>query len=201
MFLRGRAIGVLIAPDAPEAPLLERARQSAAALGLAECYTDVLDATRRRKDITAASEVQQTLLPPRIARISGGLLAGNVLPGYEFGGDWFDYVENPDGAWIAVADSVGSGTTAAAIGAVIFGAFRAKRRRQATLGETVRYMESTLLELKAPDVHSNAIVARWHGPTGSFFWIACGDQQPLLVGADGTVPAGDEPPESRAARR
>src|SRR4051812_846735 len=34
-------------------------------------------------------------------------LAGNVLPGYEIGGDWFDYVENRDGAWLGVADSMG----------------------------------------------------------------------------------------------
>lgn len=187
MFLRGRALGVLIAVDAPEAPLLELARQAAAALGLAETYTDVFDTARRRRDITAASEIQQGLLPPRIARISGGLLAGNVIPSHEIGGDWFDYVENPDGAWIAVADSVGSGTTAAAIGAVTIGAFRAKRRRRATLGETVRYMESTLLELNCPGARCNAIVARWHGPTASFFWIACGDEQPFLVTASGKV--------------
>jgi AcrR family transcriptional regulator len=187
MFLRGRAVGVLIAVDAPEAPLLELARQAAAAMALADGYTDTFDATRRHKDISAASEIQQNLLPPRIARIAGGLLAGNVLPGYEIGGDWFDYVENPDGAWIATADSAGSGTTAAAIGAITLGAFRAKRRRGATLGETVRYMEQILHELDAPSVTCNAIIARWHGPSGSFFWIACGDLQPCLIDTAGRV--------------
>ena len=185
MFLRGRAVGVLIAVDAPEAPLLQLARQAAPAMALAEGYTDAFDATRRRKDISAASEIQQNLLPPRIARISGGLLAGNVLPGYEIGGDWFDYVENPDGAWIATADSAGSGTTAAAIGAITLGAFRAKRRRGASLSETVRYMEQILRDLNAPSVTCNAIIARWHGPSGSFFWIACGDLQPCLIDSAG----------------
>lgn len=189
MFLRGRALGILVALNAPESSLLELARQAGAALGLAESYTDVFDAARRRKDITAASEIQQSMLPPRIARISGGLLAGNVLPGYEIGGDWLDYVENPDSAWIAVADSAGSGTTAAAIGVVTLGAFRAERRRNATLGETVRYMEATLLELDAHNAHCNAIVARWHGPTAIFAWISCGDEQPFLVSADGSVEA------------
>ena len=187
MFLRGRAVGVLVAVDAPEAPLLQLARQAAAAMALAEGYTDTFDATRRRKDISAASEIQQNLLPPRIARISGGLLAGNVLPGYEIGGDWFDYVENPDGAWIATADSAGSGTTAAATGAITLGAFRAKRRRGATLSETVRYMEQILRQLNAPSITCNAIIARWHGPSASFFWIACGDLQPCLIDHAGKV--------------
>lgn len=187
MLLRGRAVGILVAVDAPEAPLLELARQAAAAMALAEGYTDAFDATRRRKTISAASEIQQNLLPPRIARISGGLLAGNVLPGYEIGGDWFDYVENPDGSWIATADSAGSGTTAAATGAITLGAFRAKRRRGASLSETVRYMEQILCELDAPSVTCNAIVARWHAPSASFFWIACGDLQPCLIDGAGRV--------------
>jgi serine phosphatase RsbU (regulator of sigma subunit) len=186
MMLRGRAIGILLAVDAPEGPLRELARQAAAAITLAESYTDVFDATRRRRDISAASEIQQNLLPPRIARISGGLLAGNVLPGYDIGGDWFDYVENPDGAWIAVADANGSGTAAAAIGAVTLGAFRAKRRRQAPLEETVNYMEDVLEELPYEAI-CNVIVGRWHGPTGSFFWVGCGAGVPYLVTRGRTV--------------
>ena len=80
---------------------------------LAGGYTDVFDAARRRKETHAAAELQQSLLPPRIARIGGGEIAGSVLPAYEVGGDWFDYVENRDGAWLAVADAVGKGATPA----------------------------------------------------------------------------------------
>jgi len=91
LLLRGRALGVLLAVDAPEQPLVQLGRQAAAALALGNVYTDVFDAARRRKETSPASEIQQNLLPPRIARVSGGILAGNVLPGYEIGGDWFDY--------------------------------------------------------------------------------------------------------------
>jgi hypothetical protein len=122
--LRGRALGVLLAVDAPADALTEPARQAAASLALAARYTDVFDRAQRRRQTSPAAEIQQNLLPPRIARITGARLAGNVLPGYEIGGDWFDYVENLDGGWLGVANSMGSGTTAAAIGAVALGAFR-----------------------------------------------------------------------------
>jgi serine phosphatase RsbU (regulator of sigma subunit) len=187
MLLRGRALGVLLAVDAPEDPLLELARQAAACIALADSYTDVFDATRRRKDISAASEIQQNLLPPRIARVSGGMLAGNVLPGYDVGGDWFDYVENPDGSWIAVSDAAGKGTTAAATGAVTLGAFRAKRRRQAPLDETIQYMDQTVRDLPYRDAVANVIVARWHGPTATFLWVGCGTGVPYLITADRRV--------------
>jgi serine phosphatase RsbU (regulator of sigma subunit) len=187
LLLRGRALGVLLAVDAPEQPLVQLARQAAAALALADVYTDVFDMTRRRKETSAASEIQLNLLPPRIARISGGILAGTVLPGYEIGGDWFDYVENSDGAWIGVADSMGKGTTAAALGAVSLGAFRAKRRVNAQLDAAALAIHHTMLEVAVDGAFVNVVLGRWHGPSSTFASITCGDQGPLLITADGRL--------------
>ena len=187
LLLRGRALGVLLAIDAPEAPLLALARQAAAALALGNVYTDVFDMTRRRKETSPASEIQQNLLPPRIARISGGILAGNVLPGYEIGGDWFDYVENADGAWIGIADSLGKGTTAAALGGVALGAFRAKRRVDANLDTTALAIHHTMLDVAVDGALVNVVLGRWHGPSSTFRSITCGHQPPLLVNEAGEL--------------
>jgi len=181
LLLRGRALGVLLAVDAPEDALLALARQAAASLALAGAYTDVFDIARRRKETTPAAEIQQNLLPPRIARITGALLAGNVLPGYEIGGDWFDYVENRDGAWLGIADSMGRGTTAAALGAVALGAFRAKRKVTADLNAAVLAIHHTIREIAIAGAYVNATIARWHGPSSTFTWITTGDQPPLLI--------------------
>lgn len=187
LLLRGRALGVLLAVDAPEQPLVQLARQAAAALSLANVYTDVFDTARRRKETSPASEIQQNLLPPRIARISGGVLAGNVLPGYEIGGDWFDYIENRDGAWVGVADSMGQGTTAAALGGVALGAFRAKRRVNAQLDATALAIHHTMQEVAIDGAFTNVILGRWHGPSSIFRSITCGHQPPLLVTTEGEL--------------
>jgi serine phosphatase RsbU (regulator of sigma subunit) len=181
LLLRGRALGVLVAVDAPAQALVQLARQAAAALALANIYTDVFETTRRHKETSPASEIQQNLLPPRIARVSGGILAGNVLPGYEIGGDWFDYVENSDGAWIGVADSMGKGTTAAALGGVALGAFRAKRRFHAQLDAAALAIHHTMLEVAVPGAFVNVVLGRWHGPSSMFSSITCGHQPPLLI--------------------
>jgi serine phosphatase RsbU (regulator of sigma subunit) len=183
LLLRGRALGALLAVDAPEQQLLALGRQAAAALALANVYTDEFDTTRRRKETSPASEIQQNLLPPRIARIAGGILAGNVLPGYEIGGDWFDYVENRDGAWIGVADSMGQGTTAAALGGVALGAFRAKRRVGADLDATALAIHHTMQDVAVDGAFSNVILGRWHGPSSTWSSITCGSQPPLLITA------------------
>ncbi len=187
MLLRGRAVGVLLAVDGPEGPLLELGRQAAAALALADAYTDVFDDVRRRKETSAAAEIQQNLLPPRIARIAGGVLAGNVLPGYEIGGDWFDYTENPDGAWLGVADSKGHGTTAAALGGVALGAFRAKRKVDPRLEVAAAGIDRTVREVGIAGGFVNCVLARWHGPSSEFCWITCGHQPPILLGPAGQV--------------
>ncbi len=183
--LRGRAVGALLAVDAPEGALADLAREAAAAIELAGAYTDVFDATRRHRETSAAAEIQQNLLPPRLVRISGGSLAGNVLPGYEIGGDWFDYVENRTGAWIGIGDAHGTGTSAAALSAVALGAFRAKRRIDASLPETIAAMHQTMRETKVADREVRALIGRWHAPSSIFRWISAGDHRPLLIDVDG----------------
>jgi len=187
--LRGRTLGILLAVDAPEHALVALARQAAASLALADDYTDVFDIARRRKETSPAAEIQQNLLPPRIARITGALIVGNVLPGYEIGGDWFDYVENRDGAWLGVADSMGSGTTAAALGAVALGAFRAKRKVGGDLEDVALAVHQTIREVAIEGAFVNATIARWHAPSSSFSWITAGEQRPLLITERGEVQA------------
>src|ERR671915_553873 len=128
LWLRGRANGVLVAFGRPAEPLTDLARQASAAITLADRHTDVFATAQRRKQPEAAAEIQQSLLPPRIVRITGGEVAGNVLPSYEVAGDWFDVVENPDGIWLTLADGLGGSTPAAASSAVALGALRASRR-------------------------------------------------------------------------
>ena len=52
MYLRGRAIGVLMAIGATDDALRDLAAEGAAAIALAETYTDHIDAVRRLKPTT-----------------------------------------------------------------------------------------------------------------------------------------------------
>ncbi|HEY8583802.1 MAG TPA: PP2C family protein-serine/threonine phosphatase, partial [Capillimicrobium sp.] len=187
LWLRGRAVGILLALQAPAGALADIARQSALAMELANGYTDVFDAARRRKDINPAAEIQQSLLPPRIARFAGGQIAGGVLPSYDTGGDWFDYVDNRDGAWVAVADAAGRGAHAAALGSVALAALRAERRNDAPLEQAVATMHRTVCAGGNEEFFLTALVARWSPVHSSFSWISAGHPAPLLLQADGEI--------------
>ncbi|MCW2987612.1 MAG: SpoIIE family protein phosphatase [Solirubrobacterales bacterium] len=181
LWLRGRAIGVFVAFGRPRQSLTEMARQAAAAVTLADRYTDVFARAQRRKQPKAAAEIQQSLLPPRIVRVTGAEVAGNVLPTYEVAGDWFDVVENADGVWITLADGLGGSTRAAASSAVALGALRASRRSGASIGEALLVMHQTLREMPGPRAEMAAIVARWDPSSGRLQLANCGHVAPIVL--------------------
>jgi serine phosphatase RsbU (regulator of sigma subunit) len=187
LWLRGRAIGVMIAFGRPLQPLLEMARQAAAAVTLADRYTDAFAQAQRRKRPTAAAEIQQSLLPPRISRVTGGEVAGNILPSYEVAGDWFDVIENAEGVWITLADGLGGSTPAAASSAVALGALRAARRSGADITEALVLMHRTLREMPGPRAEMTAVAARWDTGASTVRVANCGHVPPVILRAGGDV--------------
>jgi serine phosphatase RsbU (regulator of sigma subunit) len=193
LWLRGRVIGLLVCVGTPIASLADIAKQGAAALELANDYTDSIEAAKRRKATTPAAEVQQHLLPPRIARIAGAQLAGVLLPSYQVGGDWFDFVENRDGAWLAIADSPGTGPTAAGLGASALGALRSARRSGQDLEAALAAIDEVIRRLDHPDFYMTALIARWRAATASLTWVNCGHPNAYLVDVDGILLELDAP--------
>ena len=186
MVVRDRVMGFLLAREPPAVDLEAFAGQAALALELASGYTDALHAVRRRKDTQPAAEIQQNLLPPRLARVEGADVAAGVLPGYDVGGDFFDYAGNADGLWMVVADATGKGNSAAALSSLAIGALRAARRAGAGLQETARLADEAILSLDMA-LYLTAVVGSWDAVGHRLRWINCGHPTPLIMRADGCV--------------
>ncbi|HEY4279669.1 MAG TPA: SpoIIE family protein phosphatase [Conexibacter sp.] len=189
LWLRGRVLGLLLCVGQPLVSLQDIAKQGAAALELANDYTDLIESARRRKPTTAAAEVQHHLLPPRIVHVTGAQVAGGLLPTYAVGGDWFDFVENRDGAWLVIADAAGHGPTAAGLSAAALGALRAARRSGCDLVEAAATMDEVVRALGNPEFSVTAILARWHAPTATLAWVNCDHPPAQLVSPDGSFTA------------
>ena len=187
LLLGNRALGALISLSRPAVDLSGPAEQAALALELGSGYTDVVDATRRRRQTQAAAEIQQNLLPPRLARVEGADIAGGVLPGYDVGGDFFDYAQNADGLWLTIADAVGKGNQAAALASLAIGALRAARCAGATLEETAQMMHDSINDLALNFAYVTAVLAVWHAPTRCLRWLTCGHPRPLVLDPHGDV--------------
>jgi serine phosphatase RsbU (regulator of sigma subunit) len=186
MLVRDRVMGFLLALDEPDDDLSMFAEQAGLALELASGYTDAVHTVRRRKTTQPAAEIQQNLLPPRLARVSGADVAGGVLPGYEVGGDFFDYASNADGLWISVADAAGKGNLASAVSSLAIGALRAARRAGAGLQEAAQLTDEAILTLNVKP-YLTAVLGSWDPVTHQLRWINCGHPTPLILRADGGV--------------
>ena len=164
-------MGFLLTSDRSSADL-DAFPGQALALELASGYTDALHAVRRRKDTQPAAEIQQNLLPPRLARVDRADVAGGVLPGYEVGGDFFDYASNADGVWLVVADATGKGNSAAALSSLAIGALRAARRAGAGLQEAARRVDEAILTLDMR-LYLTAVMGSWDPNGYRLRWINC----------------------------
>ena len=186
MVVRDRVMGFLLARDRSRVDLEAFGGQAGLALELASSYTDAVHAVRRRKDTQPAAEIQQNLLPPRLARVSGADVAGGVLPGYDVGGDFFDYAGNADGLWMVVADATGKGNSAAALSSLAIGALRAARRAGAGLHAAASLADEAILSLDM-QLYLTAVLGCWDADAYRLRWINCGHPTPLIVRADGGV--------------
>jgi serine phosphatase RsbU (regulator of sigma subunit) len=186
LVVRDRVMGFLLTRDSPAVDLEAFAGQAALALELVSGYTDVLQAVRRRKETRPAAEIQQNLLPPRLARVDRADVAGGVLPGYDVGGDFFDYAANADGLWMVVADATGKGDSAAALSSLAVGALRAARRAGAGLAEAARLTDEAIIALDMQR-YLTAVIGSWDASDGQLRWINCGHPTPLIVRADGRI--------------
>jgi serine phosphatase RsbU (regulator of sigma subunit) len=182
--LRGRAVAAMVFETQPPGDLSAFAPHAAAALELAERYTDVFARARRREPTTAAAELQQELMPPRIVPVEGAELAGSVIPAYDVGGDWLDMCATTDGAWLGVADAVGKGAQAAAIGAITLAAYRAARRSGEDLAAAAVAIHETIGSLGMEAVFVSAVLAEWEGESRTLHWMRCGGPTPYTWSAD-----------------
>ncbi len=71
--------------------------------------TELKEKERQDAELSIAREIQQRFFPSELS-VPGLDLAGASQPAREIGGDYFDYLQAPDGAvWIALADVVDHG--------------------------------------------------------------------------------------------
>jgi serine phosphatase RsbU (regulator of sigma subunit) len=186
LWLHGRAVGVLLCAERPHQDLELLAREGAAAIELVDRYTDVLHRARRRQSTSPCAEIQENLLPPRVALLEEAELAAAIIPAYDVGGDWYDYAQNPECAWLAVADAAGKGPSSAGSSTVALGAFRAARRSGADLAGAARSIDLAVSEL-ADVTFVTAVLAQWYPATRSLEWLRFGHPHPFLLTAAGDV--------------
>ena len=186
LYLDSRDKAKLLLPST-EGALETLANEAAVAIQNAELYRAALENAKLEREMQTAAEIQQALLPNR--QRSGVFFeaAAATLPCRSIGGDFFDYIDRPDGALaFALGDVAGKGPPAALLAALMLGSLAAEGCGGAGPAATMTTVNTALVRRGIQGRFVTLFYAVLY-PDGRLVYCNAGHNAPVLV-----TPAGVE---------
>lgn len=165
---------------------------------LADSFNEMTSAIRLAQDqiiqkqlleaqLDTARGIQQRLLPAAMPRVPGFQIAGSSDPSLQVGGDYFDFVEMPDGRLgIAVADVTGKGVPAALLMANVQAGLHGQAMHPGTAAEIIGRMNDLLHASTDAHMFVTFALIVLDPTTGSVESVSAGHEPTLLIRPDGS---------------
>jgi sigma-B regulation protein RsbU (phosphoserine phosphatase) len=141
-----------------------------------------LEQERLKKEVELASEVQRWLIPKDLPRKDAYELASIYKPQLGVGGDYFDFLEFPNGKIVfCIGDISGKGIAAALLMANFQANFYTLVNKQAALEEFVRDLNHSINLVTGGERFITFFIAEYDINTRTFQYINAGHNPPVLV--------------------
>jgi serine phosphatase RsbU (regulator of sigma subunit)/pSer/pThr/pTyr-binding forkhead associated (FHA) protein len=152
----------------------------------ARLLEESFDLARMEDQLKLATEIQQNLQPNSAPPVEGYEFQGISFSCYEIGGDYYDFIERPDGKMlIALGDVSGKGTSAALLMSSLHAAIHGQVAAKATLPETINAVNAYLAANTPSNRFVTLFLAELEPATGELTFINAGHNPPLVVHAGG----------------
>jgi len=156
----------------------------------AEAIRNHEEVSRRRElehDLEFARTIQERLLPGADPVLPGYEIAGMNLPSETISGDYFDYIELPQGhLGIAVADVSGKGVAAALLAASLQGTLRSHVENLYSIATILERANNSLCRSTRADNYATLFYGVLD-PGGALTYVNAGHNPPILLRAGDTV--------------
>ena len=185
----GRA-GITLEFTDEDGILLEAfATQVGVAIENARLYQEAIEKRRLQAEMEEAAKIQENLLPKAPPEIPGYEIAGMSIPHHDgVGGDYYGYVQEPDGSWgLVIADIAGKGMQAALLVATLRAALLSEVARQAELPARAMALNALIRESSPIDKYATLCYARLQPETGKLTSLNAGHNSPLVIRQDGSI--------------
>ena len=155
----------------------------------ARLYREALEKRRLQAEMEEAAKIQANLLPKTQPDIPGYEVAGLSLPHHDgVGGDYFDYILEPDGSWgFVIADVSGKGMQAALLMVMLRTSLRSEVARQSNLLAMAMRLNTLLYEGSIGEAYATLVYARLHTETGELTSVNAGHNYPMVLRRDGSI--------------
>ncbi len=184
LYLDSREKGALLSRAARTA-LETLATEAAVAIENARLYRETLEKGKMEQEMRIAAEIQQALLPEPSRNGPFFDAFGQSVACRSIGGDFFDYVDLPDGAFgFAVGDVAGKGAPAALLTAVIQGVFSSQAQTGAPPSVTLSRVNQALIRRAIESRFCTAFYASV-APDGALTYCNAGHNPPMVFTPQG----------------
>jgi sigma-B regulation protein RsbU (phosphoserine phosphatase) len=157
------------------------AEQSSFAIGNARVHQEVTEKKEIEGELKIAREVQRVLLPQEDPVVKGFRVNGTNVPAKIISGDYYDYIDLPDGKLgVVVADVSGKGVAAGLLMAMCRSLLRAFSLANSSPSAAL----STVNRYLFPDIHEDMFISMIYGildpADGSFIFCRAGHEPALI---------------------
>ena len=186
LYLDSRTRGDLLAPETG-ATLDALAAEAAVAIDNARLYRAAMDKARLDQEMATAAQIQRALLPTRSRTGPFFDAAAEMLPCLSIGGDFFEYIDLPEGRFgFALGDVSGKGPPAALLGALTQGSLAAQTAVASGPADALTRLNTALVR-RAIEGRFVTLFYAQLGPDGALTFCNGGHNPPFLVDARGGV--------------
>ena len=184
LYLDSREKGALLSQGTRDA-LETLAAEAAVAIENARLYREAMEKGRIDEELRMASQIQQALLPKARTRGTFYDASGTSIACRAIGGDFFEYIDLPDGSFgFALGDVSGKGPPAALLTAMLQGIFWTQSFAPIEPAAMMSRINTALLA-RGIDNRFATIFFAILRPDGRLTYCNAGQNPPLLFSASG----------------
>jgi sigma-B regulation protein RsbU (phosphoserine phosphatase) len=168
------------------------AAQTALALEVARLTTAINREISQRemlnREMEIAREVQEHLFPQRVPAIRGLDCCGRCRPAREVGGDYYDFLELPEGKLgIAIGDVSGKGIGAALMMASLEASLRGQISVGHELAELMARVNSLVYDASSASRYATLFYAQYEPRSRHLSYVNAGHNPPVILRKSGDV--------------
>jgi sigma-B regulation protein RsbU (phosphoserine phosphatase) len=137
---------------------------------------------RLNRELEIAREVQEHLFPQRLPLVPGLEYCGQCRPVREVGGDYYDFLELPDGKFgIAIGDVSGKGVGAALMMASLEASLRALASIVDDPSELMQRVNGLLYQASSANRYATLFYAQYDPAARRLSYVNCGHNPPVVL--------------------
>lgn len=158
----------------------------AIAMENATLHMELLEKQRMEQELQLGREIQSRLLPSPPVDVAKTQLAALNIPCYEVGGDYYDFLELPDGdVGLVIGDVSGKGVAAALIMSSIQAALRVAAPIEDDLARLMQRLNALIFRSARGRKYVTFFFGRYTPSTGELRYVNAGHNPPLIANGSG----------------